>query len=124
MIDIQSFNKIYGYEQFYSDGDILELPNSDYVLLRISGARVILTLYGPDTRQFGTYAIMNLRTGRVVCTREIYDYDLKVLGYIAENKLPGDFANVLHYDGGARLTEYMNRVRIQRILSSQILQLL
>lgn len=36
----------------------------------------------------------------------------------------GDFTNALHYDGGARLTEYMNRVRIQRVLSSQILQLL
>lgn len=123
MTDIQSFKKIYEREQFYSDGDILELPNSDYVLLRISGTRVIPMLYGPDTRHLGTYAIINLRTGRIVCTREIYDYDLKVLGYIAENKLSGDFANVLHYDGGARLTEYMDRVRIQRILSSQILQL-
>ena len=124
MIDIRSFNKIYGYEQFYSDGDILEMPNSDYVLLRISGTRVIPMLYGPDTRHLGTYAIINLRTGRVICTREIYDYNLKVLGYTAENKLSGDFTNVLHYDGGARLTEYMNRVRAQRILSSQILQLL
>lgn len=124
MIDIWSFNKIYGYEQFYSDGDILELPNSDYVLLRISGTRVIPMLYGPDTCHLGTYAIINLRTGRIVCTREIYDYDLKVLGYISENKMSGDFANVLHYDGGARLTVYMNRVRAQRALSSQFLQLL
>ena len=124
MIDIRSYHEIYQYEQFYSDGDILELPNGDYVLLRISGTRVIPMLYGPDTRNLGTYAIVNLRTGRVVCTREIYDYDLKVLGYIAENNLSGDFANVLHYDGGARLMEYMDRVRIQQILSSQILQLL
>lgn len=117
MIDIQSFNKIYRYEQFYSDGDILELPNSDYVLFRISGTRVIPMLYGPDTQHLGTYAIMNLRTGRVVCTREIYDYDLKVAGYKADNRISGNFTDMLHYNGGARLTEYMNRIRWRRFNS-------
>ncbi len=117
MIDIRSYHEIYQYEQFYSDGDILELPNGDYVLLRISGTRVIPILYGPDTCHLGTYAIVNLITGQVVCTREIYDYDLKVLGYEADNRISGNIADLLHYNGGARLTEYMNRIRWRRFIS-------
>lgn len=112
-------------KQYYMNGEILYLPNSDYKLLRVSGmAPFPSMLYVLGSNCIGIYAIIDARTGRVVCTREIYDYNLKVLGYIVENKLSGDFANVLHYDGGARLTEYMNRVRIQRILSSQFLRLL
>lgn len=118
-------HKLSEFKQYYMNGEILYPDGSDYALLRISGSMPFpIMLDGLDHVCIGTYAIINAETGNVVCTREIYDYDLKVLGYKAENKLSGDFANVLHYDGGARLTEYMNRVRIQRVLSSQILQLL
>lgn len=61
------------------------------------------------------YAIIDTRTGRVVCTRELYDYDLKALGYEVENDLSGGISNLLHYNGGARLTEYMNRIRRRRL---------
>ena len=103
-------------KQYYMNGEILHLPNSDYMLLRVSGRMPFpIMLYGVDSICIGTYAIIDIETGRVVCTREIYDYDLKVLGYEAENALSGDVTGVLHYNGGARLTEYMNRIRRRRL---------
>lgn len=42
-------------------------------------------------------------------------YFSKVLGYKAEYALFGDIASILHYNGGARLTEYMNIVRRRRL---------
>lgn len=107
-------------KQYYTNGEILYLPNSNYILLRVSGKMPFpIMLDGFDHICIGTYAIINVRTGNVVCTREIFDYDLKVLGYIAENNLSGDFANVLHYDGGARLTEYMDRIRRRSFVSRE-----
>lgn len=103
-------------KQYYTNGEILYLPNSDYILLRVSGKMPFpIMLDGFDHICIGTYAIINARTGNVVCTREIFDYDLKVLGYKAENALSGDLTGMLHYNGGARLTEYMNRIRRRRL---------
>lgn len=103
-------------KQYYMNGEILYLPNSDYMLLRVSGKMPFpIMLYGVDNICIGTYAIIDTETGRVICTREIYDYDLKVLGYEAENTLSGNIASILHYDGGARLTEYMNRIRRRKL---------
>ena len=36
------------------------------------------------------------------------------LGY-DENALSGNINDMLHYNGGARLTEYMNRIRRRRL---------
>lgn len=103
-------------KQYYMNGEILYLPNSDYKLLRVSGMEPFPSmLYVLGSNCIGIYAIMDARTGRVVCTREIYDYDLKVLGYEVENDLSGGISNLLHYNGGARLTDYMNRIRRRRL---------
>lgn len=103
-------------KQYYMNGEVLSLPNSDYKLLRVSGMVPFPSiLYVLGSNCIGIYAIIDTRTGRVVCTRELYDYDLKVLGYKAENTLSGDLAGILHYNGGARLTEYMNRIRRRRL---------
>lgn len=100
-------------KRYYMNGEILYLPNSDYVLLRVSGRKPFPSiLYLHDNICIGTYAILNAETGRVVCTREIYDYDLKILDYKVECALSGDVTDMLHYDGGARLTEYMDRIRL------------
>lgn len=105
-------------KQYYMTGEVLSLPNSDYMLVRVSGRMPFPSiLYLHENICIGTYAIINARTGNVVCTREIFDYDLKVLGYKAENALSGDLADMLHYNGGARLTEYMNRVRSRHLNS-------
>lgn len=115
MIDIIDKCKLSETKQYYMNGEILYLDGSDYALLRISGSTqfpTVAALYGID-HFIGTYAIINAR-GNAVCTRKIYDYDLKVLGYEAENALSGDIAVILHYNGGARLTEYMDRVHCQR----------
>ena len=103
-------------KQCYMNGEVLSLPNSDYKLLRVSGmAPFPSILYVLGSNCIGIYAIIDTRTGRVVCTRELYDYDLKVLGYEVENVLSGGISNLLHYNGGARLTEYMNRIRSRRL---------
>jgi hypothetical protein len=109
-------SKLHVSKQYYRNGEILYLLNSNYMLLRVSGRMPFpYMLYGLDKCCIGTYAIIDAETGRVVCTREILDYDLKVLGYKAENTLSGDLAGILHYNGGARLTEYMNRIRRRRL---------
>lgn len=109
-------SKLCSIKQYYMNGEILYLPNSDYMLLRVSGKMPFpIMLYGVDNICIGTYAIIDIETGRVVCTREICDYDLKVLGYEAENALSGDVTGVLHYNKGARLTEYMNVIRRRRL---------
>lgn len=106
-------------KRYYTNGEILYLLNSDYMLLRVSERKPFPSvLYLHENNCIGTYAIIDARTGNVVCTREIYDYDLKVLGYKAEYALFGDIASILRYNGGARLTEYMNRIR-RRCLNSR-----
>nr|DAT64190.1 MAG TPA: hypothetical protein [Caudoviricetes sp.] len=108
-------SKLCLYKQYYMTGEVLSLPNSDYMLVRVSGRMPSpIMLYGLDNICIGVYAILNAETGRVVCTREIYDHDLKVLGY-DENALSGNINDMLHYNGGARLTEYMNRIRRRRL---------
>ena len=108
--------KLCGIKQYYMNGEILHSPNGDYVLLRVSGIKPFPSmLYALGSTCIGNYAIIDAETGRVVCTREIFDYDLKVLGYKAENALSGDLTDMLHYNGGARLTEYMNRIRLRRL---------
>ena len=108
-------SKLCMYKQYYMTGEVLSLPNSDYMLVRVSGRMPFpYMLYGLDNICIGTYAILDAETGRVVCTREIYDYDLKVLGY-DEGALSGNITDMLHYNGGARLTEYMNRIRRRRL---------
>lgn len=108
-------SKLCLYKQYYMTGEVLSLPNSDYMLVRVSGRMPFPTmLYGLDNICIGVYAILDAETGRVVCTREIYDHDLKVLGY-DENALSGNINDMLHYNGGARLTEYMNRIRRRRL---------
>lgn len=103
-------------KQYYMNGEILYLPNSDYVLLRVSGMEPFPSmLYVLGSTCIGTYVIIDAETGRVVCTREIFDYDLKAVGYKAENALSGDLTDMLHYNGGARLTEYMNKIRRRRL---------
>ena len=102
-------------KQYFMTGEVLSLPNSDYMLVRVSGRMPFPSiLYGLDNICIGIYAILDAETGRVVCTREIYDYDLKVLGY-DENALSGNINDMLHYNGGARLTEHMNRIRRRRL---------
>lgn len=109
-------SKLCLYKRYYMTGEVLSLPNSDYMLVRVSGRMPFPTmLYGLDNICIGVYAILDAETGRVVCTREIYDYDLKVLGYEVENDLSGGISNLLHYNGGARLTEYMNRIRRRKL---------
>lgn len=117
MIDIIDKCKLSEIKQYYMNGEILYLDGSDYALLRISESTpfpTVAALYGID-HFIGIYAIINAETGNIVCTRKIYDYDLKVLGYKAENALTGDITGMLHYNGGARLTEYMNRIRRRRL---------
>lgn len=117
MIDIIDKYKLSEIKQYYTNGEILYLDGSDYALLRISGSTqfpTVAVLFGID-HFIGTYAIINAETGKIVCTREIYDYDLKVLGYEVENDLSGGISNLLHYNGGARLTDYMNRIRRRRL---------
>ena len=102
--------------QYYMNGEILCLPNSDYVLLRVSGIKPFPSMpYVLGSACIGTYAIIDKETGRVVCTREIFDYDLKILDYKTECALSGDLTDMLHYNGGARLTEYMNKIRRRRL---------
>lgn len=111
-------SKLSETKQYYMNGEILYLDGSDYALLRISGSMPFpIMLNGLDHVCIGTYAIINAETGNVVCTREIYDYDLKVLGYKAENGISGNIDSLIHYNGGARLTEYMNRIRWRRLNS-------
>lgn len=108
-------SKLCLYKQYYMTGEVLSLPNSDYMLVRVSGRMPFpRILYGLDNICIGVYAILDAETGRVVCTREIYDHDLKVLGY-DESALSGNINDMLHYNGGARLTEYMNRIRRRRL---------
>ena len=108
-------SKLCLYKQYYMNGEVLSLPNSDYKLLRVSGMEPFPSmLYVLGSNCIGIYAIIDARTRRVVCTREIFDYDLKVLGYEVENDLSGGISNLLHYNGGARLTDYMNRIRRRR----------
>ena len=117
MIDIIDKCKLSEIKQYYMNGEILYLDGSDYALLWISESTpfpTVAALYGID-HFIGIYAIINAETGNIVCTRKIYDYDLKVLGYKAENALSGDVTGVLHYNKGARLTEYMNRIRRRRL---------
>ena len=105
-------SKLHVSKQYYMNGEVLYLPNSDYVLLRVSGMEPFPSmLYALGSTCIGKYAIIDARTGNVVCTREILDYDLKVLGFKAENTLSGDISGVLYYNGGARLTERVNRIR-------------
>lgn len=105
-------------KRYYTNGEILYSPNSDYVLLRVSEIEPFPSmLYVLGSACIGIYAIIDAETGRVVCTREILDYDLKILGYKAECALSGDLTDMLHYNGGARLTEYMNRVRSRHLNS-------
>lgn len=102
--------------QYYMNGEILCLPNSDYVLLRVSGIEPFPSmLYVFGSTCIGTYAVIDKETGRVVCTREIFDYDLKILDYKAEYTLSGDFTDILHCNGGARFTEYMNVICRRRL---------
>lgn len=102
-------------KQYYTNGEILHLPNGDYMLLRVSGRMPFPSiLYGLGNVCIGTYVIIDAKTGHAVCIREIYDYDLKVLGY-EECALSGNITDILHYNGGARLTEYMNRIRRRRL---------
>lgn len=109
-------NKLHVSKRYYMNGEILCSPNSDYVLLRVHEIEPFPSiLYVLGSGCIGIYAIIDVETGRVVCTREILDYDLKVLGYKAENTLSGDLAGILHYNGGARLTEYMNKIRRRRL---------
>ena len=109
---MNDMSKLHVSKQYYMNGEVLYLPNSDYMLLRVSGVEPFPSmLYALGSNCIGTYAIIDARTGNVVCTREILDYDLKVLGYKAENTLSGDISGVLYYNGGARLTERMNRIR-------------
>lgn len=111
-------HKLSEFKQYYMNGEILYLDGSDYALLRISGSMPFpIMLDGLDHVCIDTYAIINVETGRVVCIREIYDYDLKVAGYKADNRISGNFTDMLHYNGGARLTEYMNRIRWRRFNS-------
>lgn len=108
--------KLHVSKRYYMNGEILYSPNSDYVLLRVSEIEPFPSmLYVLGSACIGIYAIIDAETGRVVCTREILDYDLKVLGYKAECALSGDLTDMLHYNGGARLTEYMNKIRRRRL---------
>lgn len=105
--------KLSEFKQYYMNGEIIYLDGSDYALLRISGSMPFsIMLDGLDHVCIGTYAIINAETGNVVCTREIYDYDLKALGYKS-----GNIDSLIHYNGGARLSEYMNRIRWRRFNS-------
>ena len=109
-------SKLFVSKQYYMNGEVLYLPNSDYVLLRLSGIDPFPSmLYALGSACIGTYAIIDKETGRVVCTREIFDYDLKILDYKAEFDLSVDLTDMLHYNGGARLTEYMNKIRRRRL---------
>lgn len=109
---MNDMSKLHVSKQYYMNGEVLYRPNSDYVLLRVSGMEPFPSmLYALGSACIGIYAIIDAKTGRVVCTREILDYDLKILGYKAEYALSGDITDMLHYNGGARLTEYMNKIR-------------
>ena len=116
VIEMNDMSKLHISKQYYMNGEVLYLPNSDYVLLRLSGIDPFPSmLYALGSACIGTYAIIDAKTGRVVCTREILDYDLKILGYKAEYALSVDLTDMLHYNGGARLTEYMNKIRRRRL---------
>ena len=111
-------SKLHVSKQYYMNGEVLYLQNSDYMLLRVSGMDPFPSmLYALGSNCIGAYAIIDARTGNVVCTREILDYDLKVLGFKAENTLPGDISGMLHYNWGARLTERINGIRRRRLNS-------
>ena len=113
---MNNMSKLHVSKQYYMNGEVLYLLNSDYVLLRLSGIDPFPgMLYALGSACIGTYAIIDAKTGRVVCTREILDYDLKILGYKAECALSVDLTDMLHYNGGARLTEYMNKIRRRRL---------
>ena len=84
VIEMNDMSKLHVSKQYYMNGEVLYLPNSDYVLLRLSGIEPFPSmLYALGSACIGTYAIIDAKTGRVVCTREILDYDLKILGYKA-----------------------------------------
>lgn len=99
MIDIIDKCKLSEIKQYYMNGEILYLDGSDYALLRMSGTTpfpTVAALCGID-HFVGTYAIINAETGNVVCTRKICDYDLKVLGYEAENGISGNIDSLLQW---------------------------